>query len=248
MEPRDDLIVGRHAVAEALADQAQTAIALLVVVGQRSEAIGRLVEAARAAGLKVEKIERRRLDQMAGGAVHQGVALRVAAQGRYATWEELLAVLEEAGRRALVLVVDHVQDPHNLGAMLRSAAAAGAQGVVVPKDRACQLTPAVAKAAAGALGQVAVCRVANISQALAGLKEIGLWSVAAVARGGAAPWALDLRGPLAVVVGSEHKGVAPLVQKNCDMLATLPLAAGVESLNASVAAGVMLMEVVRQRG
>ncbi|ADK85440.1 RNA methyltransferase, TrmH family, group 3 [Desulfarculus baarsii DSM 2075] len=247
MERRDDLIVGRHAVAEALADQAQTAIALLVVAGQRSEAVGRLVEAARAAGLKVEKIERRRLDQMAGGAVHQGVALRVAAQGRYAAWDELLAVLEEAGRRALVLVVDHVQDPHNLGAMLRSAAAAGALGVVVPKDRACQLTPAVAKAAAGALGQVAVCRVANISQALAGLKEIGLWSVAAVARGGAAPWALDLRGPLAVVVGSEHKGVAPLVQKNCDMLATLPLAAGVESLNASVAAGVMLMEVVRQR-
>ncbi len=240
------MIVGRHAVAEALNSTPQLAQELLLAASERSPALGRLEDQARQTGIKVRRVERSRLDALAGGAAHQGVAL-VLGGAPYAGLEDIVESARRAGDRALVVLADHIQDPHNLGALVRSAAAAGAQGVVIPRDRACPLTPAAAKAAAGGLGLVPVCRVTNLTDALERLKQAGLWALAAMTGGAPPPWELDLDRPLALVVGSEHKGVGQRLLKACDMSASLPLARGVESLNASVAAGVLLFEIVRQR-
>lgn len=241
-----EFIVGRHAVSEALSGQPARAQELLVLTGDRSAALRRIMEAARKAGVRFRRVERARLDELSQGAAHQGVALRLAAAG-YADFDQILQSAESAGQRALVVLADHLQDPHNLGAVVRSAAAAGAQGVVVPKDRACPLTPAVAKAAAGALGHMPVARVANLNQALEKLKKAGLWGLAAMTKGAPSPWELDLDLPLALVVGGEHKGIGERLFKACELRVSLPLANRVESLNASVAAGIMLFEILRQR-
>lgn len=240
------MVVGRHAVAETLAARPETAQALLVAADEKAGPMRRILEAARAAGVKVRRVERAHLDQLAGGANHQGVALTTSATG-YAPLEDLIRAAASAGPDGLVVLADHIEDPHNLGAIIRSAAAAGAQGVVIPKDRACPLTPAVAKAAAGGLERLRVARVANLGQALDRLKEAGLWALAAATRDAPPPWELDLGLPLALVVGGEHKGVGQRLAGMCDLAASLPLAAGVESLNAAVAAGVLLFEIVRQR-
>jgi len=240
------IIVGRHAVAQALQNNARQARELLLSGGEKSAPMRSLLEAARAAGVKVRRVEARLLDELSQGANHQGVGLYLAAGG-YAELDAIIGLAQEAGEKGLVVVADHLQDPHNLGALIRGAAAAGAQGLVVAKDRACGLTPAVAKAAAGALSFLPVARAVNLSQALAELKEAGLWALAACTRGAPPPWELDLNIPLALVVGGEHKGVGERLLKACDLTASLPLAAGVESLNAAVAAGILLFEIVRQR-
>lgn len=240
------VVVGRHAVAEALTAAPQRAQELLVAAQGGSGALARILELARAAGVKVRRVERRDLELLAGGAVHQGVGLRLAAAA-YVDFGQVLQAAMAAGPGALLLMADHIQDPHNLGALARSAAAAGAQGLLVPKDRACPLTPAVAKAAAGALESLPVCRVTNLTNTLEQCKEAGLWSLAAATQGHPAPWDLSLDLPLVLVVGGEHQGVGQRLLKACDLAASLPLAEGVESLNASVAAGILLFEVVRQR-
>ncbi|MBU1275959.1 MAG: 23S rRNA (guanosine(2251)-2'-O)-methyltransferase RlmB [Proteobacteria bacterium] len=242
----NSVIVGRHAVAQALAEQPEMAGELLLAAGDSGPALGRLAEAARVVGIKVRRAPRARLNELAGGAAHQGVALMMAAYP-YADFEQIIAAAQAAGDRALVVVADHIQDPHNLGAILRSAATAGAQGLVMPKDRACPLTPAALKAAAGAASLVPVARVTNLSAAAQELKEAGLWLLAAATRQAPPPWEHDLVRPVALVVGGEHKGVGPRLLSLCDMSASLPLAPGVESLNASVAAGALLFEIVRQR-
>ncbi|MCF8048545.1 MAG: 23S rRNA (guanosine(2251)-2'-O)-methyltransferase RlmB [Desulfarculaceae bacterium] len=242
----NSVIVGRHAVAQALAEQPRAANELLLAANEKGPALTRLAEAARAAGLKVRRAPRARLNELAGGAAHQGVALMMAAFP-YAELDRIIDAAQAAGERALVVIADHIQDPHNLGAILRSAAAAGAQGLVMPKDRACPLTPAAIKAAAGAASLVPVARVTNLSAAAQELKDAGLWLLAAATRQAPAPWEHDLVRPLALVVGGEHKGVGPRLMSLCDMSASLPLAEGVESLNASVAAGALLFEIVRQR-
>ncbi len=239
-------IVGRHAVEEALYSTPERARELLVARGRRSAALERLVERARRAGVKVRWVEPGRLEAVSGRAVHQGVALGLAAAG-YAHLDHVLQAAVEAGEQALVVVADHLQDPRNLGALIRTAAAAGAQGLVLPKDRASPLTPAAAKAAAGALGRLPVARVTNLTRTLESLKEAGLWALAAVPRDAPPPWELDLALPLALVVGGESRGVGRRLLKSCDLRAAVPLAPGVESLNASVAAGMLLYEVVRQR-
>lgn len=242
----ENLVIGRHAVAAALARQPETAQELLLAAGLKGTAIRGILEAAQAAGVKVRRVQADRLDRLSDGAAHQGVALRLSAAG-YADLGQIISAAQAAGQAALVVVADHIQDPHNLGALIRSAAAAGAQGLVLPKDRACPLTPAVAKAAAGALSLLPVARVTNLSQALGQLKQAGLWVLVAATRGAPPPWELDLRLPLALVVGGEHKGVGRRLLAASDMTASLPLAAGVESLNLSVAAGALLFEIIRQR-
>lgn len=242
----NSVIVGRHAVAQALAEQPEMAGELLLAAGDSGPALGRLAEAARAVGIKVRRAPRARLNELAGGAAHQGAALMMAAYP-YADFGQIIAAAQAAGEGALVVLADHIQDPHNLGAILRSAAAAGAQGLVMPKDRACPLTPAALKAAAGTASLVPVARVTNLSAAAQELKGAGLWLLAAATRQAPPPWEHDLVRPLALVVGGEHKGVGPRLMALCDMSASLPLAEGVESLNASVAAGALLFEIVRQR-
>jgi 23S rRNA (guanosine2251-2'-O)-methyltransferase len=240
-------LVGRHAVAEALeADPARAEQLLVAPSAEKSGAVRRILELARRAGVKVRRADQAELDRLAEGAAHQGVALSLGPVA-YAGLEAVMEAARAAGAQGLVVLADHVQDPHNLGAIARCAAAAGAQGLVIPRDRACPLTPAAAKAAAGALSRLPVARVTNLSRALLELKEAGLWGLAAATRGASPPWELDLALPLAVVVGGEHQGVGRRLAGECDLAASLPLAAGVESLNASVAAGVLLFEIVRQR-
>ena len=241
------VIVGRHAVAVALAEQPQAASELLLATGDKSAALNRLANTAKAVGLKVRRVPRSRLEELAEGAVHQGAALVLAAHS-YAPLGQIIDAARNAGEQALVVIADHIQDPHNLGAILRSAAGAGAQGVVIPKDRACPLTPAAAKAAAGAAALVPVARVTNLTNAAQELKEAGLWLLAAATREAPPPWEHDLQRPLALVVGGEHKGVGARLLAECDMAASIPLHPQMESLNASVAAGVLLFEIVRQRG
>ena len=250
MAPRDEnagLIAGRHAVAQALAQRPERAQELLWTGNPRTPALAGILDAARAAGVKLKRVERARLDSLCQKAGHQGVALRMAGGAGYAELEDLIAAAQAARDKALLVAAAHLEDPHNLGAVIRSAAAAGAQGVVIPKDRAAPLSPAAVKASAGAAEILPVARVTNLTGALERLKEAGLWLLAAESRGAPPPWELDLRMPLVLVVGSEHKGVPPRVLSACDMTASLPLAEGVESLNASVAAGVLLFEIVRQR-
>jgi 23S rRNA (guanosine2251-2'-O)-methyltransferase len=241
-----DFIVGRHAVSEALKNSPERAQELLISGGEKSAVARKLLEAARSAGVKVRRVDARFMDNLSQGASHQGVALRMAVGG-YAEFGQIIDDAKGAGNAGLVVLVDHIQDPHNLGAVIRSAAAAGAQGLVVPKDRACGLTPAVAKAAAGTLSSLPVARVVNLTRALEELKQAGLWALAAATRDAPSPWEIDLNIPLVLVLGGEHKGVGDRLLKACDMQATLPLAGGVESLNAAVAAGVLLFEIVRQR-
>jgi 23S rRNA (guanosine2251-2'-O)-methyltransferase len=241
-----EFIVGRHAVGEALQQNADRVQELFVSSDEKSAAVRKLFEAARSAGVKVRRVDARFLDELSQGATHQGVGLRLAAGG-YVEFEEIVARAQEAGNAGLVVLVDHVQDPYNLGAVIRSATAAGAQGLVVPKDRACGLTPVVAKAAAGALSRLPVARVVNLTRALEELKEAGLWALAAATRDAPSPWDMDLNMPLVLVLGGEHKGVGDRLLKACDLQTNLPLEGGVESLNASVAAGVLLFEIVRQK-
>lgn len=231
---------------EFLDDELLSARELCFCKGEGSAALERMLAKAVARGLQTRQVERAWLDSVCGLTTHQGVAILGDAPA-YAELADIMAAALAFGENALLVLADHIQDPHNLGAIIRSAYGAEAQGIIIPKDRACSLTPAVAKASAGTSRKLPVARVTNLTQTIKELKKAGFWIVAAADRQAPPPWQLDLKRPLALVVGNEHKGIAHLVMSECDMLAGLPLQEGLDSLNASVAAGVMLFEIVRQR-
>lgn len=240
-----DVVFGVNPVLELLRAEGRRALKVYLgpVSARVSDEVTRL---ARAAGVRVESADRERLQRLAGGGVHQGVVAEVRAFA-YVELDEVLATAQRSGRPPLLVLLDGVTDPHNLGAIIRSAHAFGAHGVVVPKDRAVGVTPVVEKASAGATAWCPVCRVTNLSRALEALKEEGLWSVAADPGGDQTLWQARLDGPLAVVVGAEGPGVRPGVLGHCDFRVRIPMAGQVASLNASVSAGVLLAEVARQR-
>ncbi len=198
------------------------------------------------AGAKVRAAPRGKLDRRAATDRHQGV-VAVVAEFRYAAVGDLLARAAESGRAPLVVVLDGVEDPHNLGAIIRSAHALGAHGVVIPKDRAVGVTPAAAKASAGAVERSLVARVTNVAQSIERLKEAGVWSVALAADGDRLISAVDLRGPTALVLGSEGEGLRSLVRKSCDFSARIPMTGEIDSLSVSASAAVALYEAARQR-
>jgi 23S rRNA (guanosine2251-2'-O)-methyltransferase len=243
-----EVVCGRNPVIEALRG-GRPIHKILVQRGGREGSI-RLIEAlARERGVVVQDAAREKLDAMSGGGGHQGV-VAVAAAKECGTLGDILAVAEGRGEPPFVVVADGVEDPHNLGAIVRTAEAVGAHGVAIPKRRAAGLTPAVAKAAAGALEYVVVARVANVSEAIRELKKRGLWVFGADA---AAPGALpytecDFTGGLALVVGGEGEGLSRLARENCDFLARVPMRGRIPSLNAAVAASVLMYEALRQRG
>lgn len=206
--------------------------------------LGRL---GKALGAQVRGAPRAKLDRLAGTDRHQGV-VAVVADFRYRELTDLLEVARAAGEPPLLVVLDGVEDPHNLGAVIRSAQALGAHGVVIPKDRAAGVTPAVAKAAAGALERCGVARVTNIARSLEELKGSGVWTVALAADGDRVLDAVELDGPTALVLGSEGEGVRPLVKRSCDFVARIPMKGGFESLNVSASAAISLYEAARQRG
>jgi len=193
----------------------------------------------------VQKVDRRRLEQFSSGAAHQGVVAFLAAK-EYVEVDDILAGIG-AGEEPFLIILDEISDPHNLGAILRTADAAGAHGVVIPRRRSAPLTPTVAKSSAGAIEYVKVARVANLPQTVEQLKKKGLWIVGAEAGGKELYWEARLDGPLGLVIGGEGKGLGRLVKERCDSLVRLPMSGHVNSLNASVAAALLVFEVLRQR-
>lgn len=241
----EDRVYGRNPVFELLRSGGRRADEVAVLAEARGP-LAEVVALARKAGVKVSFRTRDQLTAMAGSPDHQGVVARVA-RAEYVSVEDLLAVPAERGEPPFLLALDQIQDPRNLGALLRTAEAFGVHGVVVPKHRAVGLTEAAARVAMGALELVRVARVANLVSAIEIIKKKAVWVYGAVPSGGALPWETDLAGPLCLVLGSEGQGLRPLVARTCDGLLTVPMAGRLGSLNVGVAGGVLCYEAARQR-
>jgi len=241
----DERVYGRHPVLELLRGSGRRADEVAVLAGARGP-LAEVVALARRAGVKVSFRTRDQLTAMAGSHDHQGVVARVTA-AEYVDVEDLLGVARDRGQPAFLMALDQVQDPRNLGALLRTADAFGAHGVVIPKHHAVGLTEAAARTAMGAVEHVRVARATNMVAALETLKESGVWVHGATLGDGVAPWAADLRGPVCLVLGSEGEGLRPLVARACDVLLTIPMTGSVGSLNVSAAGAVLAYEVSRQR-
>ncbi|MET0101208.1 MAG: 23S rRNA (guanosine(2251)-2'-O)-methyltransferase RlmB [Sedimenticola sp.] len=244
---RSQLVAGVHSVRTALKHGAGSVLEIWVEARRRDRRIKEVIGLARDAGLKVLQVSREELDQLVPGANHQGVVARTevpAALGE----GELKSLLQDLDGPPFLLVLDGVQDPHNLGACLRSADGAGVHAVVAPKDRSAGLTPTAVKVACGAAETVPFIQVTNLARTLRWLsEELGIWLVGTAGEAEAELYQVDLKGPLAIVMGAEEKGMRRLTREACDQLVKLPMAGSVESLNVSVAAGVCLFEAVRQR-
>lgn len=242
-------IAGLNAVASAIEHDAGNVREVLLEAGAKNPRIAEIEGNARRAGIEVRRVAQQALDGVAGGLRHQGAVARYAAAR---TWDEheLPALVEAAGGKALLLVLDGVQDPHNLGACLRSAAAAGVTAVVIPKDKAVQVNATVRKTSAGAADSIAVVRVTNLSRTLRDLQKLGVWIYGLAGETAASLYATDLTGNVALVMGGESDGLRRLTREHCDGLVMIPMPGGgsVESLNVSVATGIALFEAVRQRG
>ena len=241
----EELIEGRNAVTEAL--RAGTAIDKLYVSrGETDHTLGRIIARAKKAGVVVAECDRRKLDAMSETHSHQGV-IAVAAAQSYASVEDILQAAADRGEPPLVVVCDEISDPHNLGAIIRTAECAGAHGVVIPKRRSACITAVVAKTSAGAVSYLPVARVPNIPALLKDLQKKGLWIFGTAAEGDKSLYEADLRSPAAIVIGSEGDGMGRLVREGCDFLVSIPMKGRISSLNASAAAAVLLYEALRQR-
>lgn len=241
----DGLIEGRNAVIEAL--RAGAAIdKIYLAKGETDAALGHIASTARGKGIVVTEVDRRKLDGMSATHAHQGV-IAVAAVREYASVEDILDAAKEKGEPPLVVVCDELSDPHNLGAVIRTAECAGAHGVIIPKRRSAGLTAIVGKTSAGAVSYLPVARVPNLPALLRELKDAGLWIFGMAAEGTTTLYEADLKGPAAIVIGSEGSGLGRLVREGCDFLVSIPMKGRINSLNASAAAAVVLYEAVRQR-
>jgi len=242
-------VYGLHAVSSLLASRPAAVNGLLLAEGAGEQRLVQLLETAAAAGISVRRVPRRELDRLLPGVRHQGVVATLTAEASIPELAEkgLPEFLAGLGEPALLLVLDGVQDPHNLGACLRSADAAGVHAVILPRDRAAGITPVVHKVACGAVESVPVLFVTNLARTLRGLREAGVWIYGAAGEAAQDLYDSDLTGPLALVLGGEGKGLRRLTRELCDFLVAIPMAGCVESLNVSVAAGVLLFEVRRQR-
>jgi len=241
---RDTLIWGIHPILETLKTQPTLITEIFTQERTGSGRLQEIVNLAASHGIPVSRTSR--LPSPAGPEPvnHQGVMARLKSLPA-CELPDLIDVPENS--EPTLVALDSIQDPHNLGAIIRSAAGAGATGVIIPKDRSAPLTGAVAKVAAGALNRIRICRVTNLADSLMQLKDAGFWIFGAEGGSGQSLFQADLRGKVCLVIGSEGKGLRPLVRKHCDFLLDIPLAAGVESLNAAVAAGVILFEIARQK-
>ena len=245
VEENENQLEGRNAVTEALRS-GRTIDKVFIASGDTDRSLQHLAAEAKKAGAVVVEVDRRKLDFMSTTRSHQGI-IALAAAREYSTIDDLLQEAADRGETPLLVICDELSDPHNLGAILRSAECAGAHGVIIPKRRSVGLTATVAKAAAGAVEYMKVAKVSNINNAIAELKEKGVWVFGTAAEGSVPMYKADLTGPTAIVVGNEGDGMSQLVRKNCDMLVHIPMKGRISSLNASVAASVLLYEAVRQR-
>ncbi len=237
-------IEGRNAVLEAFR-AGKTIDRLFILDGCQDGPIKSILREAKKTDTIIHFVKKERLDQMSETGKHQGV-MAYAAAYEYAKVEDMLKIAEEKGEPPFLILLDNIEDPHNLGAIIRTANQAGAHGVIIPKRRAVGLTATVAKASAGALNYTPVAKVTNLGNTIEELKEKGLWFVCADLDG-RVMYDLDLKGPIGLVIGSEGEGVGRLVKEKCDFVAKIPMKGDIDSLNASVAAGVLAYEIVRQR-
>ena len=241
----DGMIEGRNAVIEAL--RTETAIdKIYIAKGETDKTLGHIASKARDRGIVVVEADRRKLDHMSRTHAHQGV-IALAAVREYVSVQSILEVAAEKGEAPLLVVCDEISDPHNLGAILRTAECAGAHGVIIPKRRSAGLTAVVAKTSAGAVSYMPVARVPNMAALLKDLKKQGVWVFGTAAEGTTTLYDADLKGPAAIVIGSEGDGMSRLVTENCDFLVSIPMKGQISSLNASAAAAILLYEAVRQR-
>ncbi len=236
---------GRNALQEALRSS-RTIDKVFIASGETDRGLQRLAAQAKEAGAVVVPVDRRKLDAMSFTHAHQGV-ITLAAAHEYCTVDDILEEAASRGENALIVICDELTDPHNLGAVMRSAECAGAHGVIIPKRRSVGLTATVAKASAGAVEYMKVARVTNINAAIGELKEKGVWVFGTAAEGSIPMYQADLTGPAAIVIGNEGDGMSPLVRKNCDVTVSIPMRGRISSLNASAAASILLYEAVRQR-
>ena len=245
VEEIEGQLEGRNALTEALRS-GRTIDKVFIAAGETDRGLQRLAAQAKEAGAVVVPVDRRKLDAMSTTHAHQGV-ITLAAAHEYATIDDILEEAASRGENALIVICDELTDPHNLGAIMRSAECAGAHGVIIPKRRSVGLTATVAKASAGAVEYMKVARVTNINNAISELKEKGVWIFGTAAEGSIPMYKADLTGPAAIVIGNEGDGMSPLVRKNCDVTVHIPMRGRISSLNASAAASILLYEAVRQR-
>lgn len=244
IEAAETKIEGRNAVLEALR-AGKTVDKLYVLDGCQDGPVRTIIREARKHDTILNFVSKERLDQLSETGKHQGVIAYTSAY-QYAEVEDMLKKAREKGEPPFLFLLDNIEDPHNLGAIIRTANLAGAHGVIIPKNRAVGLTAAVARASAGALNYTPVAKVTNLGQTIEELKKEGLWFVCAD-MDGTTMYQLDLKGPIGLVIGSEGDGVGRLVKEKCDFVASIPMKGDIDSLNASVAAGVLAYEIVRQR-
>ena len=241
----DGVIEGRNAVIEALR-AGVTIDKIYIMKGETDATLGHIASSAREKGIVVVDADRRKLDGMSRTHSHQGV-IALAAGREYVSVDDILAAAREKGEAPLIVVCDDLSDPHNLGAVIRTAECAGAHGVIIPKRRSAGLTAIVAKTSAGAVAHIPVARVPNIPSLLKQLKEEGVWVFGTAADGNTTLYNADLKGPAAIVIGSEGDGMGRLVSEQCDFRVSIPMKGHINSLNASAAAAILLYEAVRQR-
>ncbi len=243
---KKNLVYGLHSVLAVLDRDSSQVKELWVDTSRKDKRIQRIMD--KAGGLSIHKVSRDDLDVLAGGGNHQGVIAHVADNKKLRSEDDLPRLIAEKGDDTLLLILDGVQDPHNLGACLRSADGAGVDAVIVPRNKVASLTPVVHKVACGAAETMPFIMVTNLARTLRMLKDEGVWLVGADGNAKTSLYEIDLTGPLAMILGGEGKGLRRLTREQCDYLAYLPMAGSVESLNVSVATGISLFEVVRQRG
>lgn len=240
-----DKIEGRNPVMEAL-KSGREIDKILIASGTKGGSLIKIIAMAKDRGIQIQNVDRQKLNEMSESDSHQGIIALVAAY-EYGDIYEIIQNVKNEGREPFILILDEIMDPHNLGSIMRTADAVGVDGIVIPKRRSVGLTSTVAKSSAGAIEYVPVARVSNIAQTLDRVKEMGLWVAGADMDGADDHYNSNLEGPLALVIGNEGKGISRLVKEKCDFLVKLPMVGNISSLNASVAAAVLMYEVFRQR-
>lgn len=242
----EEVIAGKHSVTEALRS-GRTINKIWIADNAQKHLTMPIIAEARKLGIVIQNVDKRKLDQMVPGVQHQGVVAQ-AAPYAYVEVEDLLKIAEDKGQAPFLLILDEIEDPHNLGSILRTADCTGAHGVILPKRRSAQITATVSKTSAGAVEYVPVARVTNLAQTIEQLKEMGVWIVGTVVDAVEEIYDTEVfNGPVAIVIGNESKGMGRLIREKCDVLVKLPMAGQINSLNASVAAGVVMYEVLRRR-
>ena len=243
-EAKPDLIIGRNAVSEAV-NSGRELDTLLLMRGTQNPALLRLASMAKEKGAVVKEVDSKKLDYMCGGANHQGVAAFVAVH-EYSSVDDILAFAEEKGEAPFIVICDEIEDPHNLGAIIRTAECAGVHGIIIPKRRSAALNFTVGKTSAGALEYMRVARVSNLVSTIEDLKQRGVWVYGADMNGESYK-KIDFSGATALVIGNEGKGLGKLVREKCDVIVSLPMKGNINALNASVAAGILMYEISSKR-